>query len=259
MTIKKIAKKILPRPLQTIIQQILKLSATNVSSHKIIKNPDLNSLRKKYNNIWKDNSIPYKQVELVRKQLVDFTKVAPMRAIVDLMKKIKIKNPSVLEIGCSTGHYSEVFKKAGLKVEYEGCDYSPTFIKLAKKTYPKIKFKATDACKLDYKNKQFDIVISGCCILHIIDYKKAIAEAARVAKNFVIFHRTPVIHLNKTVFTKKIGYNIEMIEILFNEKELKDLFYKNDLIVQNINSYANFSIKGLSEPVYMKSYLCKKV
>ena len=65
---------------------------------------------------------------------------------------------------------------------------------MAKQRYPEKEFKINDAADLNYTNNQFNIVISGCCILHIIDYKKAISETARTAKDYVIFHRTPIIH-----------------------------------------------------------------
>jgi len=262
ITIKKIIKKIIPRSLQKIIRKILNIfnNKNKVSdNYKIIKNPDLNELREKYNNAWKNNSLPYKQLKLTEKELIDFNQIAPMKVIVDLIKKIKLKEPSILEIGCSTGYYSEVFKRAGLSIKYEGCDYSPSFIEIAKQKYPDIKFKLADATKLDYQDKQFDIVISGCCILHIIDYAIAISEAIRVAKKFVIFHRTPVIRLNKTSFTKKMGYGTEMIEILFNEQELTNLFRKNNLTITDTTDFANFSIEGLNEPIHIKSYLCQKI
>ena len=182
-----------------------------------------------------------------------------MKALVDLLKKIDTANKKILEIGCSSGYYSEVFNKADFNFIYEGCDYSEEFIKLAKERYPSINFKVGDATNLDYKDNQFDIVIFGCCILHIIDYQTAIKEAARVAKNYIIFHRTPIIHRKKTTYTTKTAYGTKMIEIFFNEEELLNLLSKSNLAVLNINTHSSFIVDDLDETVFMKSYLCKKI
>jgi len=61
--------------------------------------------------------------------------------------------------------------------------------------YPAIRFDVEDATRLRYNSDSFDIVVSGCCLLHISEYEKAIAEAARVSREFVVFHRTPVLHM----------------------------------------------------------------
>lgn len=230
----------------------------NSGDYRIVKNPNLDQLRKKYRDTWKDESIPYQQLQLIERQSVNYSETAPVKALVSLMKKTGLKKPTILEVGCASGYYSEFLPKAGVKVNYQGCDYSPSFIRLAKERYPQVKFKISDATRLDYEDGQFEVVISGCCLLHIIDYQKAIAETARVAKDWAIFHRTPVLHLSKTTFTKKIAYGLEMVEILFNEEELTDLFDENDLTIKSINSYVKFFIKDLNEPVFIKSYLCQK-
>jgi len=254
LALKNFVKKILPNSVIALIAARHKSS----QNYKILKNPDLAKLKIKYQQTWRDASLPGKQLKLVKKQLPNFANIAPMKSLILLLKKIETKNKTLLEIGCSSGYYSEVLDKAGFDLKYEGCDYSEKFIKLAKERYPSLDFKVSDATCLDYKEKQFDIVISGCCLLHIINYEAAIEEAARVAKNYVIFHRTPVIQKNKTTFAEKTGYGVRMLEIFFNEEELKDLFKRYGLEILETDSHAQFSIKGLDEPILMKSYLCKK-
>ena len=250
-TIKNIAKKIL--------SPFLRRPKGVSHGYRIIENPDRDALRERYNAVWQDISIPQKQLEITEKQLPGFHNTGPMKAAVDLLRKTGLAHPGVLEIGCSTGYYYDVFKKAGLDVAYEGCDYSEEFIKVARQKHPGVQFKVSNALALDYRDSQFDIAISGCCILHIIDYPKAIAETARVAKTWTVFHRTPVVHMRQTTYAKKIGYDIEMLEILFNEEELFGLFAKNGLAVHSVNTHGQFFVPGIAEPVFMKSYLCKKI
>jgi len=254
ISLKKFIKKLLP---QSIINFIA--NRRNSQNYRILKNPNLAKLKIRYQQTWQNTSLPNRQLKLVIKQLPNFANIAPMKALIDLLKKIETKNKNLLEIGCSSGYYSEVIKRAGFDLNYEGCDYSAEFIKLAKERYPRINFKVSDATNLDYQDNQFDIVISGCCLLHIIDYELAIKEVARVAKNFVIFHRTPIISKNQMVFAEKIGYGVKMLEIFFNENELKELFKKYGLKIQDENTHTQFSVRKLDEPILMKSYLCQKI
>ncbi|PIR44388.1 hypothetical protein COV23_00130, partial [Candidatus Wolfebacteria bacterium CG10_big_fil_rev_8_21_14_0_10_31_9] len=216
-----------------------------------------------FTNTWKDKNLPITQYDLVVKKELKRLREnkiiePPFSVAVDLIKKIKLKNPSILEIGCSSGYYNEVFKLSGLEVQYEGCDYSEEFIKLAKNLYPKINFKVSDALNLDYADKSFDVVFSSSVILHIKDYKQAIKEAIRVSKNYIIFHRSPIIHLNNTIYTIKKGYGIDMMEVFLNEEEFIDILNNNGVKILSINTHGQFSVDGLNEPVFMKSYLCIK-
>ena len=217
---------------------------------------------RKLNNVWKDPTLPDKQYKIVKEQLENLRISGilenPFKPAVDLIKQTHIKSPTLLEIGCSSGYYNEVFKLAGLKVNYSGCDYSPSFIALARKLYPSIEFRIEDATALKYKKKQFQIGLSGCCILHIKDYEKAIAETARVSSEYMIFHRTPVIHTAKTTYFQKVGYGIEMMEIFFNESELIMLFAKYGFGLVGSITLDQSQINGLKDPVFIKSYLLKR-
>ncbi len=252
---KSLLKKIIPKYFRDLIRG----RGVSISSgHIIIQNPNREALKKEFENTWRNDSIPGKQMKITHSQLPNFEKVAPMKAAVELLSKINSTEQTLLDVGCSTGYYSEVFKRSGLDIKYQGCDYSSTFIEKARQMYPKLKFEVCDSTQLPYPDKSFDILFSGCCILHIIDYEKAIAESARVSKKYVIFHRTPVIHMRPTTFVKKNGYGIPMIEICFNESELLDLFNKNGLSVIDTNIHGELVIDGLGEKVISKSYLCQK-
>jgi len=229
------------------------------NSHNLITNPDLSALKKQYSNAWKNDSFPQKQWARVEKQLQRINDIPEFRAIIDCVKATNIKKSSILEIGCSSGYLSEILKKKGIKATYEGTDYSQLFIDFAEEKYPGTKFTINDATNLHYKGKSFDIVISGCCILHIINYKKAIAEASRVTKKFIIFHRTPILHFSPTSFFKKTAYDSEMLDIYFNEKELIDLFNQNGLVVVKIVTISKEYVPVLKEDMFVKNYLCRKL
>lgn len=202
-----------------------------------------------YANAWKSDKIPEKQWRLVEAQLPNYRKFKHLRVIATMVRKTHLRRPKILEIGCSSGYSAEILTREKIPCQYEGCDYSPAFIKMAKQKYPQHQFKLSDATALDYPDSSFDIVISGCCLLHIVDYERAIAEAARVAKKYVVFHRTPILTNTPTTFFTKEAYGVKMLEIHFNEQELFRLFEKSNLRL--------VSTQKVTESV--NDYLCKKL
>lgn len=210
---------------------------------------------------WKNEKIPKRQLSLVQRQIAEFKngkRVDVFNGLIDIIRRnINDTNGfTVLEIGCSSGYYSEVFNIAGLNLKYEGCDYSPPFITLAQQLYPNTKFSVQDATELQYGNGEFDIVISGCCLLHIKDYPVAIKEAERVSKRYVIFHRTPVLKKSATTFFTKEAYGIPTFEIHFNEDELLQLLKSNNLDVVDEEIISETDMSG--DILLQKTYFCIK-
>jgi ubiquinone/menaquinone biosynthesis C-methylase UbiE len=185
-------------------------------------------------NSWKDDVLPQKQRELVDQQLHQYRSGVrinvfdvfndSLRALPDLSQ-----GTTLLEVGCSSGFYSEVVKIGGLPINYSGCDYSDAFIRLAREKHPDIDFAVADATALHYADCSFDIVVSGCCLLHIPDYEKGVEETARVARRYAIFHRTPVVWGCPEQWYRKQAYGVETVEIHFNELEFIALLANNGL------------------------------
>jgi len=233
-------------------QQIVKISGQK----------NINKFSDRLGPSWQNESIPQIQRELVDKQVKKFRDGNPIDVFDSLVKELRCiinsEVETVLEIGCSSGYYSEVFKIAGIPLKYNGCDYSMSFIEMARAYYPGINFYVCDARALPFDDSSFHVVISGCCILHIREYTLAIKEAARVSSNYVIFHRTPTLARTETAFYTKNAYGVEMLEIHFNEKELYDIFYQNNLsVVKSIPIDIQFDSKG-REISGNKTYVCKK-
>jgi SAM-dependent methyltransferase len=136
-----------------------------------------------------------------------------------------LSNPRLLEVGCGSGYYSEVFSTllAG-GVRYAGLDYSAAMIERARANYPSEAFEVGDATQLTYGDGSFDIAFNGVSLMHILDYKAAIREAARVAQ-YCILHTVPVFASDgdPTVFLQKYAYGAPVVEIIFSKKELMAL------------------------------------
>lgn len=210
---------------------------------------------------WKALDLPAKQRKLVDTQLAAFRRGKSVD-VFDVMARAlrtlpsNANNFSVLEVGCSSGFYSEVFEIAGLNVHYTGCDYSDAFIELARKKYPAQTFDVEDATALRYDNETFDVVISGCCLLHIPDYEAAVCETARVARNYAIFHRTPVVFGQGNVYYRKQAYGVETLEIHFNESQFLELLASNGLEPIATYTLSEFVQQGIGSAT--RTYVCKK-
>jgi SAM-dependent methyltransferase len=148
----------------------------------------------------------------------------------DAVAATGIANPRLLEVGCGSGYYSEVFATllpAG--VRYTGIDYSGAMIARACADYPSTAFEVADATRLPYADRAFDIVFNGVSLMHIVDYQAAIREAARVASNYCIFHTVPVFTEYRTTFLRKYAYGAPVVEVVFNEQELMSLCHDAEL------------------------------
>ena len=241
------------------------LPDSSVSSKYVsLQGEEADATGQRLRNSWQDDALPKRQRALVDHQLRQYRSgvgidvfdvfVEAVRALFDLRP-----GASLLEVGCSSGFYSEVLKIAGLPVEYVGCDYSDAFIRLAKEKYSDVTFAVADATALHYGDCSFDIVVSGCCLLHIPEYAKGVAETARVARSFAIFHRTPVVWGQPEQWYRKQAYGVETIEIHFNEPEFLALLADNDLdliaaYTLSEESTDTHRTKGFAS----RTYVCRK-
>jgi ubiquinone/menaquinone biosynthesis C-methylase UbiE len=89
-----------------------------------------------------------------------------------IIKELNIKDEKVLDIGCGTAFYSNLFKN------YTGIDNSKGMLKQSK-----AKVILGDAENLPFEDKSFDIVISITAVQNFKDVEKAIKEIKRIAKN----------------------------------------------------------------------------
>jgi SAM-dependent methyltransferase len=135
-----------------------------------------------------------------------------------------IANPQVLEVGCGSGYYSDVFATLLTGgVRYTGVDYSEAMIARARAHYPSTAFEVADATRLPYADATFDIVFNGVSLMHIVDYPAVIREAARVASRHCIFHTVPVFDDYRTTYLRKYAYGAPVIEVIFGKQELMTL------------------------------------
>jgi SAM-dependent methyltransferase len=176
---------------------------------------------------WLSGRTVTRQERAYRGLLADARRGEPrvdLRAAADAVAATGITGPKLLEVGCGSGEYYEVFDiLLPGKVRYTGADYSEAMIARARARYPLASFEVADATRLPFDDAAFDIVFNGVSLMHIIDYPAAIREAARVAARYCILHTVPVCEDHTTTFLKKYAYGAPVVEIIFGKEELMSI------------------------------------
>jgi SAM-dependent methyltransferase len=207
---------------------------------------------------WKSPEIPLKQRALVQKELGNMYRgrsPAVFQVLADCLRSVIYEGATVLEVGCASGYYYEVLEYLLKKrINFTGVDYSEPLVQMAKDFYPKAKFQVADGASLPYGESSLLVVVSSGVLLHTPNYKAHIAEAARVAKEHVVAHRTPVCRKRETLYLKKYGYGVPMFELIFNEREILSDFASQGLaLVKHVEYEA-----APANDTYGVTYLFKK-
>lgn len=245
------------------VRDAVRPAAMSVSSNYVeVAAVDADTEAARLRGAWQAEQLPQKQRELVDRQLALYRQgesVDVFDVMVQSLRKLHFMHApvSVLEVGCSSGFYSEVFDIAQLPVQYTGCDYSEAFVKLAREKYPSLSFDVEDATAMRYASDAYDVVISGCCLLHIPEYEAAIAETSRVARDYAVFHRTAVVVDRPNKYYRKLAYGVETVEIHFNEAHFLALLAKYGLEVREIYTLSESMDEGLHSAV--RTYVCGKI
>lgn len=171
-----------------------------------------------------------------------------------------LPSASLLEVGCGSGYYSEIFSHlTKTRISYTGIDYSPAMIERARARYPSVPFAIGDATRLNYGDRAFDIVFNGVSLMHILDYQAAIAESARVARSACVFHSVPVFPDHATTYIHKYAYGSPVVEMVFSRDELLQLFRKNGLILHRSWASIPYDVAELvGAPSHAETFLCMR-
>ncbi|MFD2113090.1 methyltransferase domain-containing protein [Thiorhodococcus fuscus] len=177
---------------------------------------------------------------------------------VEAIRALNLSCPNVLEVGCGSGYYSEVFASlvpGGIK--YTGLDASRAMIDLANERYPGLDFHVGDATRLPFADRSFEVVFNGVSLMHILDYELAIREARRVASRYVIFHTTVLRRAGQPIYLRKLAYGRPVVEIILSEPELRILFARYGLQVAAVLDSIPYDLTSvIGEPTYTRTFIC---
>ena len=213
---------------------------------------------------WQSSDLPQRQwaaFQPILEQMRSGKHRKDFSALAEAVKSTGLADPLIVEIGCGSGWNSEVLQNlVPHSVRYVGTDYSFGMVSLGKSHYIHIPFLVCDAVSLPFPDGACDILLSGTALMHIVEYEKAIRESRRVSRRFVIFHTVPVHFRRDTTILKKRAYGEWVVEVVFNEKHLIEMFVQSGLKVrQTIGSIPYDLIDVTGEHSETKTYVCEVV
>lgn len=211
---------------------------------------------------WRDRDIAARQHKAWSQLVRDMHAGRPrsdLMAAAEALKVTGMTNAKVIEIGCGSGYYGEILPTLAGPLRYTGLDYSLAMIALARQTYPRTPFFAGDATRLPLSDACCDVAFSGNSLMHIPDTAAAVAEAARIARRWCIFHSVPVMEKRATARLQKKAYGVDVLEIVFNRGELENQFALNGLAIRDIRESAPYDLfEVVGESTRLLTYLCEK-
>jgi ubiquinone/menaquinone biosynthesis C-methylase UbiE len=165
-------------------------------------------------------------------------------ALYDAIGAISAQTTSLLEVGCGGGYNSEVIASRFPKVNYRGIDISSSMIDIAREHYPNREFSVGSAYELACDNKSFDAVVDGVALLHMQEWKRAIAEYARVARSHVILHGLTLTDTSATSTFGKYAYGQPSLELVFNRGEMLAECAAVGLTLQEVYPGLDYDLKN---------------
>ncbi len=204
-------------------------------NYQLLKPEDVVAFAEQFENAWQDPQIPQRQWDLVVSKEIEAYRqgkpILPYDVLVECLRELPaLEGATLCDVGAASGYYSEVLKIAGLNFNYSGVDSSWEFCKMAEKKFGVMVYHADAAC-LPTGNRGFDVILHSAVLMHCYEYWKAIKEAARAARRYVIFHRTAIVEGRATEHWVKDAYGVPVMEIHLSHDELMGIFAEHGLKV----------------------------
>ena len=180
---------------------------------------------------WKDSAITRGQSALGFGEVERWKRgesIAPFDALRTITKGLPAGVESIHETGCGAGYNFAVLRHCGFNGDYIGTDYSRSMIVEAfvrTEHLGRARFVLWD-CRLPSPMLDIDVsadlIIEGCAILHIADWRTALANVAARARKFLLIHRLPIIRPGEPPVSRKEAYGVPCIERRFDRGEIVD-------------------------------------
>jgi len=206
-----------------------------------------------YEESWKSTNIPREQFKLVSKQLYEHSmgKIVPeFSVILKHLNRSNIANQAcIVELGCSSGYYSEVIRSKFPYVKYVGLDYSEDFINFAKQLYFNENFVIANVKNLPLNGKKVDCLILGSILLHLADWRVDLQKFIYLGIPRIIVHRQPIVIDKATYFQFKNAYKTKMFEWIINRDEIIGFFKEGGYELIYETSMSSELIYESSQPI----------
>lgn len=141
-------------------------------------------------------------------------------SLCEALDRVDAHARTLLEVGCGGGYNSEIIKSQLPSLQYHGLDISEAMVAISQAHYPGRAFTVGSAYELPFAQDSFDVVVDGVALIHMPEWRRALAEYARVAEGSVILHGLTLTDSAPTTTFAKYAYGQPAIELVFNRAEL---------------------------------------
>ena len=236
-------------------------SAADVSADYVVVDPTTVGENGGYDG-WRDPGVADRQDAAYQALLNDMYAGNVRRDLevaAQAIARTGLDDPLLLEVGCGSGYYSEILTHLlGHPLRYVGLDYSSAMVTRARQRYRRRCFVEGDATRLPFGDATCDIVFNGAALMHIPDYAAAVAEAARVARRWCVFHTVTIRRDGPTTLLEKKAYGGRTLEVVFNQDELEALFADRTLSIRETFASVDYDLAVvIGEATSTRTYLCE--
>ena len=146
-------------------------------------------------SFWNEWNMKHRGVEQVAH--LDRATLRRRETVLQWLAELKLKNPKILDLGCSTGWLSKQLSELG---EVVGTDISDESIQQARLLYPNIQFECANFLDPDPRRELFDVVVAMDVISCVADQAQFIERVCQVLKpGGYLFLATP----NRFVYDRR--------------------------------------------------------
>lgn len=136
--------------------------------------------KEQLNRIWSQPPVDYYQSGVERNILQKWWHLGKLRSTLGLMRTYDIRPKKVLDVGCASGWFLNEVAGVYPEAKYYGVDVYEDAVKYGNRTYKQLNLEVSDAHKLPYISKTFDLVICTEVLEHVIDPDNVLKEIKRV-------------------------------------------------------------------------------
>lgn len=129
---------------------------------------------------------------------------------------------SILEVGSGHGYLADLVKHRLPDLSYVGVDISWPMCRLARTRRPGVSLAVGDAVALPFAHGSVDIVLDAATLMHVPDWRAALAEEARVARKHLILHSVTIADTTEAISMRKHAYGAPVFEAVLSRTQLTE-------------------------------------
>ena len=168
------------------------------------------------------------------------------------------QRPVILEVGCGGTANAAIIQAAVPSCRYVGLDFAWPMVAGARADHPGLPVVNGDATALPFADHSVAVVVDGAMLIHIPEWRAALAESCRVAQNSVVLHTITITDAPTTVIRKR-AYGFWVPEVLYNRADLAGAIESHGYTVEGTWPSIDYDLSDvLGITTKSETWLCRR-